>query len=161
VTNLYNILEVSNTASQAQIRKSFRNLALKYHPDRNKNSEEAKQKFMQIVEAYQVLSDEQTRKQYDTNTYYGTHDWKSASDRWNRWMDAYRNFDKVYNYKNRWQRTKSDSRSQGGRNGNAKSTGSVQYISKRTRAKIRKTPMVLFDHLASAVRSVAVTTPQE
>jgi curved DNA-binding protein CbpA len=61
----YKVLEISNAASQDDIRKSFRYLALKYHPDRNKNSEESKQKFMQIVEAYKVLSDEQARKNYD------------------------------------------------------------------------------------------------
>jgi curved DNA-binding protein CbpA len=61
----YKVLEISNSASQDDIRKSFRHLALKYHPDRNKNSEESKQKFMQIVEAYKVLSDEQARKNYD------------------------------------------------------------------------------------------------
>jgi curved DNA-binding protein CbpA len=64
----YKLLKVSNTASLAEIRKSFRYLALKYHPDKNKNSEESKQKFMQIVEAYKVLSDEQARKNYDIAT---------------------------------------------------------------------------------------------
>jgi curved DNA-binding protein CbpA len=64
----YKLLKVSNTASLADIRKSFRYLALKYHPDKNKNSEESKQKFMQIVEAYKVLSDEQARKNYDIAT---------------------------------------------------------------------------------------------
>ncbi|HYY49466.1 MAG TPA: DnaJ domain-containing protein [Nitrososphaeraceae archaeon] len=61
----YKVLQISNAASQDDIRKSFRYLALKYHPDRNKNSEESKQKFMQVVEAYKVLSDEQARKNYD------------------------------------------------------------------------------------------------
>ena len=61
----YKVLEVSNTASKDDIRKSFRYLALKYHPDRNNNSEESKRKFMLIVEAYKVLSDEQARKKYD------------------------------------------------------------------------------------------------
>jgi curved DNA-binding protein CbpA len=64
----YKVLKVSNTASLADIRKSFRYLALKYHPDKNKNSEESKQKFMQIVEAYKVLSDKQERKNYDIAT---------------------------------------------------------------------------------------------
>jgi DnaJ-class molecular chaperone len=63
--NYYKVLQVSNTASKHDIRKSFRCLALKYHPDRNKNSEESKRKFMLIVEAYKVLSDEQARKKYD------------------------------------------------------------------------------------------------
>ena len=61
----YKLLQLSNTASQDDIRKSFRHLALKYHPDRNKNSEESKRKFIQIVEAYKVLSDRQARKNYD------------------------------------------------------------------------------------------------
>jgi curved DNA-binding protein CbpA len=61
----YKVLEVNNTASKDDIRKSFRYLALRYHPDRNNNSEESKRKFMLIVEAYKVLSDEQARKKYD------------------------------------------------------------------------------------------------
>lgn len=66
IMTFYNqILGVSLTASQAEIRQSFRRLALKHHPDRNKNSEEAKQKFLKILEAYEVLSDQQTRKKYD------------------------------------------------------------------------------------------------
>jgi DnaJ-class molecular chaperone len=68
VPNYYDILGVSPDASQADIRKSFRNLALKHHPDKNKNSEESKQKFMKIIEAYEVLSDEQARKNYDSNS---------------------------------------------------------------------------------------------
>jgi DnaJ-class molecular chaperone len=64
----YKILEVSNiAASQAEIKRAFRRLALKYHPDRNKNSEESKQKFIEIVEAYEVLSDNQARKNYYIN----------------------------------------------------------------------------------------------
>lgn len=66
--NYYEILGVSPHASQAEIKKSFRNLALQHHPDKNKNSEESKQKFMKIIEAYEVLSDEQARKNYDNNT---------------------------------------------------------------------------------------------
>ena len=74
VTNHYDILGVNNNASQEDIRRSFRYLALKYHPDRNKNSEEAKQKFLKILEAYEVLSDKQTRKKYDdeNNIYINT-----------------------------------------------------------------------------------------
>jgi DnaJ-class molecular chaperone len=68
VPNYYEILGFSPDASQAEIKKSFRNLALQHHPDKNKNSEESKQKFMKIIEAYEVLSDEQTRKNYDNNT---------------------------------------------------------------------------------------------
>jgi DnaJ-class molecular chaperone len=63
----YEVLGVSHNATQDEIKRSFRNLALKYHPDKNRNSEESKQKFMKIIEAYEVLSDEQARKNYDIN----------------------------------------------------------------------------------------------
>lgn len=52
-------------SNQLQIRKAFRELALKHHPDKNKNSEESKQKFMEIVQAYEILSDETSKKRYD------------------------------------------------------------------------------------------------
>jgi DnaJ-class molecular chaperone len=68
VPNYYDILGISQNATQEEIKKSFRNLALKYHPDKNKNSEESKQKFMKIIEAYEVLSDEHSRRDYDINS---------------------------------------------------------------------------------------------
>ena len=63
--NYYDILGLNPTANQDEIKKSFRHLALKHHPDKNGNSEASRQKFMSIVEAYEVLSDEQARKNYD------------------------------------------------------------------------------------------------
>ena len=90
----YKVLGVGSTASQMDIKRSFRALALKYHPDRNKNSEEAKQKFMQIVEAYEVLSDEQARKKYDSNVYYGHYDKAAVQRQWTPPAD----FDRVYSY---------------------------------------------------------------
>ena len=63
--NYYDILEVSPSASQDEIKKSFRHLAMKHHPDKNGNSEESRQKFMKIVEAYEILSDDQARRTYD------------------------------------------------------------------------------------------------
>jgi DnaJ-class molecular chaperone len=68
VPNYYDILGISQNATQQEIKRSFRNLALKYHPDKNKNSEESKQKFMKIIEAYEVLSDEHARRDYDINS---------------------------------------------------------------------------------------------
>ena len=67
--NYYDILGVNPNATSEELKKSFRNLALKYHPDKNRNSEESKQKFMKIVEAYEVLSNEQSRKNYDGNAF--------------------------------------------------------------------------------------------
>jgi len=60
----YDILEIDQHATIADIKKSFRLLALKHHPDKNKSSE-SHQKFLQIVEAYEVLSDENSRRKYD------------------------------------------------------------------------------------------------
>lgn len=65
----YDILEISPTASQDEIKKSFRHLALKYHPDKNGNSEDSRQKFMRLVEAYEILSDDQARRNYDGTTF--------------------------------------------------------------------------------------------
>jgi molecular chaperone DnaJ len=62
----YEVLGVSKTASQDEIKKAFRTLAKKYHPDANpENKEQAAEKFKEISEAYEVLSDENKRKMYD------------------------------------------------------------------------------------------------
>jgi DnaJ-class molecular chaperone len=60
----YDILQIKQDASNDEIKRSFRNLALKYHPDKNKSAD-SKEKFLRIVEAYEVLSDEGSRKKYD------------------------------------------------------------------------------------------------
>ena len=156
VTNHYDILGVNSNASQEEIRRSFRYLALKYHPDRNKNTEEAKQKFMQIVESYEVLSDAQARMQYDMNTFHALYDYKS---KWQKGA-AYADFDKVYNYSKR-RRGFNSAGGMRGRSNDAKNNDTLRYISKRTGAKIRKAPMVLINCLASAVRSVTVTNAEE
>ncbi|HJZ23070.1 MAG TPA: molecular chaperone DnaJ [Candidatus Babeliales bacterium] len=61
----YDILGVSRTASLDEIKAAYRKLALKYHPDRNPDNKEAEEKFKEAANAYQVLSDEQKRRQYD------------------------------------------------------------------------------------------------
>jgi molecular chaperone DnaJ len=61
----YEVLGVKKDASQDDIKKSFRQLARKFHPDLNKGSKEAEEKFKEINEAYQVLSDLQKKAQYD------------------------------------------------------------------------------------------------
>ena len=60
----YKVLEVEKTASQKDIKKAFRTLALKYHPDKNPDEDTSK-KFREIAEAYEVLRDEDRRRQYD------------------------------------------------------------------------------------------------
>eukprot|EP00484_Ammonia_sp_Unknown_P000509 CAMPEP_0197022772 /NCGR_PEP_ID=MMETSP1384-20130603/3586_1 /TAXON_ID=29189 /ORGANISM="Ammonia sp." /LENGTH=330 /DNA_ID=CAMNT_0042450875 /DNA_START=32 /DNA_END=1024 /DNA_ORIENTATION=+ len=62
----YKILGVDRNATPDQIKKAYRKLAMKWHPDKNpENKEEAEQKFKEIGEAYSILSDEQKRKTYD------------------------------------------------------------------------------------------------
>lgn len=68
----YKILEINSTASDADIKKAYRKLARKYHPDLNPNDSTAKKKFQQINEANEVLSDPEKRKKYDK---YGK-DWQ-------------------------------------------------------------------------------------
>uniref|UniRef100_A0A8C6ZMC4 DnaJ homolog subfamily A member 3, mitochondrial n=1 Tax=Nothoprocta perdicaria TaxID=30464 RepID=A0A8C6ZMC4_NOTPE len=65
----YQVLGVPRSASQKDIKKAYYQLAKKYHPDTNKDDPKAKEKFSQLAEAYEVLSDEAKRKQYDA---YGT-----------------------------------------------------------------------------------------
>ncbi|WP_425448060.1 J domain-containing protein [Dethiothermospora halolimnae] len=71
--NLYNILEVDKNATQNEIRRAYRKLAKKYHPDLNPDDENATRKFKEVKEAYEILKDESLRKKYDegqNNTSY-------------------------------------------------------------------------------------------
>ena len=63
--DLYSILNISPDATQAQIKESYYKMSMKYHPDRNKGSEEAHRRFTQITEAYSVLGQYEKRKKYD------------------------------------------------------------------------------------------------
>lgn len=70
----YKVLGVNKSASKADIKKAYRRLARKYHPDVNPNDKEAEARFKEINEAYQVLGNEDNRKKYDQ---FGQ-DWKHA-----------------------------------------------------------------------------------
>ncbi|WP_267384444.1 DnaJ C-terminal domain-containing protein [Cyanobacterium sp. uoEpiScrs1] len=61
----YAILGVNKNASAEEIKKAFRKLAVKYHPDRNPENKQAEEKFKEISEAYEVLSDHEKRQKYD------------------------------------------------------------------------------------------------
>jgi molecular chaperone DnaJ len=61
----YELLEVSRTANDAEIKKAYRKLAMKYHPDRNAGDSAAEEKFKEIQNAYSILSDKQKRAAYD------------------------------------------------------------------------------------------------
>ncbi len=61
----YQVLDVVRTATEAEIKKAYRRLAMKFHPDRNPNDHEAEGRFKEVKEAYEVLSDAQKRAAYD------------------------------------------------------------------------------------------------
>ena len=61
----YEILGVSRTATEDEVKKSYRKLAFQYHPDRNPNNPEAEEKFKEASEAYEVLHDAEKRSLYD------------------------------------------------------------------------------------------------
>jgi len=65
VKDLYKILGVGESASKEEIKKAFRKLAVKYHPDKLKGNKRAEERFKEINEAYQILSDDKKRQQYD------------------------------------------------------------------------------------------------
>jgi molecular chaperone DnaJ len=63
--DFYQLLGVSRTATPEEIKKAYRKLAMQYHPDKNPGNKKAEEKFKEISEAYEVLSDEQKRQNYD------------------------------------------------------------------------------------------------
>lgn len=65
MADFYGVLDVSRTASDDEIKKAYRKLAMTYHPDRNNGSKEAEERFKEITEAYDVLRDPQKRAAYD------------------------------------------------------------------------------------------------
>ena len=99
MSDYYKILGIAKDSDQIQIRKAFRQLALLHHPDKNKNSEESKMKFMELVKAYEVLSDEQARERYDFNTVneknFQKFNWTPSADFANFY--SYENLKREYN----------------------------------------------------------------
>ena len=65
VTDLYKVLEVSKDAPREEIRRSYRRLARKYHPDANPNDRGAEERFKEVQHAYEILSDPEKRREYD------------------------------------------------------------------------------------------------
>jgi len=69
--DLYDVLGVDEDASQEEIKKKYRKLARKHHPDRNPDDPNAEEKFKEIQKAYSILSDEEKRQQYDAQRRFG------------------------------------------------------------------------------------------
>ncbi|MGI0050856.1 MAG: J domain-containing protein [Nitrososphaeraceae archaeon] len=99
MSDYYKILGIAKDSDQIQIRKAFRQLALLHHPDKNKNSEESKVKFMELVQAYEVLSDEKARERYDFNAVneknFQNFNWTPSADFTNFY--SYENLKREYN----------------------------------------------------------------
>ncbi|MDD2907987.1 MAG: J domain-containing protein [Candidatus Gracilibacteria bacterium] len=64
--DLYNVLGLDKNASKEEVKKAYRKLAMQYHPDRNSGDKSAEEKFKEINKAYEVLSDDEKRRNYDT-----------------------------------------------------------------------------------------------
>lgn len=91
----YEILGISKNATKDEIKKSYRKLAMKYHPDRNPDNKEAEEKFKEASEAYEVLSNEQKRAKYDR---FGHSGMQSGSDFHSNsnYEDIFSNFSDIF-----------------------------------------------------------------
>ncbi len=100
----YKILGVSKNASQDEIKKAYRKLARKYHPDRNKNNKEAEEKFKEINEAYEVLGNPENRKKYDeVGMYWRQYDeYKKAREQARR-QSGFHRFGGGSTYEGNWE----------------------------------------------------------
>ncbi len=91
----YAIIGVAKDASDEDIKKAYRKLAMKYHPDRNPDNKEAEEKFKEAAEAYQVLSDPQKRSRYDQMGHAGVNDQGGFSSNMNM-DDIFTNFSDIF-----------------------------------------------------------------
>ena len=76
----YGVLGVASNASQDEIKKAYRRLAKRYHPDANQNDPKSAERFKEISEAYQVIGDAEKRKQYDDMRRLGSFGFGGPSD---------------------------------------------------------------------------------
>ena len=138
--DLYDALNVSKNASADEIKKAYRDSALKYHPDRNPGDKVSEDKFKEISAAYSVLSDEKKRHEYDM---YG-----SADNYANAQRSAYNNQDYGQNPfgDSFW-----DWYSQGARTDNQQNQ---QYQKTYYTYRSNPTPMTMSDYVISLIRYI-------
>ena len=88
--DFYELLGISRDASDSEIKKAYRKLAMKYHPDKNPGDEDAEKKFKEVSEAYAILSDSEKKAKYDK---YGSVDFSGFSDDiFNSFSDIFQGF---------------------------------------------------------------------
>lgn len=109
----YEILGVTKNASNDEIKKAYRTLALKYHPDRNPDNKEAENKFKEAAEAYEILSNQDKRRQYDQFGHAATGPGGQQGSGFENMDDIFQNFGDIFG----------DIFGGGGRNRRAQKTG--------------------------------------
>jgi curved DNA-binding protein len=90
----YKVLGVDRKATQEEIKKTYRKLAMKYHPDQNRDNKQAEEKFKEINEAYEVLSDPKKRERYDqlgdSYSQWQSQGGNQGNFNWNDWTSGQR-----------------------------------------------------------------------
>ncbi len=94
--NFYDILGVNKSASLDEIKKAYRKLAMKYHPDRNPGNKDAEEMFKEAAQAYEVLSDEQKRAKYDQFGHDGYQNMNSGGGGHQNMDDIFKNFGDIF-----------------------------------------------------------------
>src|SRR3982751_6391494 len=85
----YKVLDLPRTATEADVKKAYRRLAMKYHPDRNPGDKEAEENFKEAKEAYEVLSETDKRAIYDQHGHAGIDASRQGGGRGNAGADAF------------------------------------------------------------------------
>ena len=94
----YEVLGVNKDASADEIKRAYRRLAMKYHPDKNPDNKEAEEKFKECAEAYEVLSDTQKRQRYDQFGHDGLRGMGMRDYSHMRWQDIGSMFEDMFGF---------------------------------------------------------------